>query len=310
MSSRSARNVAFAAASGLMAGPLVGVVGPAVAIPPPPEPTVTDVTSTIHEISFPYHGSHTFIAPAGVTKVAAIIVGAGGGGSSYYGAYAGGGGEVLFVDSVDVTSPVTFTVGSGGTSSSVGVGGNGGESLLGSHTARGGHGGDSSSQVGGDSGNGLDGSSYYGGIIGAGGGAGGAAYNVQPGSPEYDENLVCTAGSGLTASAVAGGSSLFPALLGEPEYGVGGDCTEIQPTSLSLAAGHGGDVYTGPSPDYETLADDGTDGAVIFRWSDALPDTGLNVQPWMIGAGMGIIVAGALLTSGLLRVRRKGRHAA
>jgi LPXTG-motif cell wall-anchored protein len=55
---------------------------------------------------------------------------------------------------------------------------------------------------------------------------------------------------------------------------------------------------------------DGEDGSVIVRWAVSLPDTGMNVQPWMIGAGIATVAAGALFASGVLRTRRQGRHSA
>jgi hypothetical protein len=42
--------------------------------------------------------------------------------------------------------------------------------------------------------------------------------------------------------------------------------------------------------------------------SSALPDTGIHVEPWMIGAGLGLAAAGAVFASGMLRARRRGRH--
>jgi LPXTG-motif cell wall-anchored protein len=44
--------------------------------------------------------------------------------------------------------------------------------------------------------------------------------------------------------------------------------------------------------------------------SSALPNTGIRVEPWMIGAGLGLAAAGAVFASGMLRARRRGRHSA
>jgi LPXTG-motif cell wall-anchored protein len=44
--------------------------------------------------------------------------------------------------------------------------------------------------------------------------------------------------------------------------------------------------------------------------SVALPNTGISVEPWMIGAGLGLAAAGAVFASGMLRARRRGRHSA
>ena len=115
----------------------------------------------------------------------------------------------------------------------------------------------------------------------------------------------CPGGPGLTASSISTNATLFPDLLGESEYGVGGSgIPDLAPGSVGAhAAGHGGDATTA------TSGDDGNDGAVIIRWG-ALPDTGMSVQPWMIGAGVATVAAGALFASGVLRTRRQGRHSA
>jgi len=94
--------------------------------------------------------------------------------------------------------------------------------------------------------------------------------------------------------------------LGEPELGQGGSCSGVTLTS-EAGAGKGGDVYD-ELPDYEASV--GSDGAVILRWASGLPDTGLSVSPWLIGASIAGVLGGAVLASGALRVRRQGRHSA
>jgi hypothetical protein len=252
--------------------------------------TGTEVSTGICEKAFTTAGDYTFTAPSGVTKVSAIIVGAGGGAADFGGggAYGGGGGEVVFVDSVDSSSTISATVGAGGAIAADPVPGvTGGDSSLGSTVASGGIG--ASFSQGGDSGSGEIGSTD--GYHGAGGGAVGAAFE-------------CTGGEGVTASVVASGSALFPELIGEAVYGTGGSCTGLAPGAFTLTAGSGGSVSGDP-----VVADAGEDGAVIVRWG-ALPDTGLNVQPWMIGTGVATVAAGAIFASGLLRTRRQGRHSA
>jgi hypothetical protein len=87
--------------------------------------------------------------------------------------------------------------------------------------------------------------------------------------------------------------------------GQGGSCSGITGAS-EAGAGKGGDVF-GEVPNVQAEA--GTDGAVIFRWAAAsLPDTGVNMQPWVIGASVAAVLGGAVLASGALRVRRQGRH--
>jgi hypothetical protein len=105
---------------------------------------------------------------------------------------------------------------------------------------------------------------------------------------------------------VASGSSLFPVTAGEAVFGAGGSCSAVI-LSFTGTAGSGGSV----SGDFGApTAEAGEDGAVIVRWAASLPDTGLNVQPWMIGTGVALAAAGAVFASGMLRTRRRGRHSA
>jgi hypothetical protein len=267
----------------------------------------TEVSAGICEQAFTTAGDFTFTAPSGVTKVSAIIIG-GGGGAEYNagGAYGGGGGEVVYLDSVSTSSALQITVGSGGAADPdiEGTGNGGGSSSIGTDEAAGGDGGSYYSERGGDSGNGNAGSGGYSNVVffytGAGAGQGGDAPDCISGANAD----TCPAGPGVTASSIAMNSALFPEVLGEPEYGTGGVGVEVSNTSVGdHAAGHGGDATT------ITSGDDGNDGAVILRWG-ALPDTGLSVQPWMVGTGVATVAAGAIFASGLLRTRRQGRHSA
>jgi hypothetical protein len=93
--------------------------------------------------------------------------------------------------------------------------------------------------------------------------------------------------------------------LGEPVFGEGGSCSGVTLTS-DAGAGKGGDVF-GEVPNVQAEA--GADGAVIFRWAAAsLPDTGMNAQPWVIGASVAAVLGGAVLAAGAVRLRREGRH--
>jgi LPXTG-motif cell wall-anchored protein len=285
------RNIALVSGAGLAVVPMAFAATPSFAATDCGEGT--EVSAGICEKAFTTAGDYTFAVPASVSKMSAVLVGGGqGGGTDIYGpgsflAYGGGGGGVLFVDSVNISAPISITVGAGGANDYS----KGGDSTIGAATAGGG--GVLGSQSGApqdspgftfdDGASGVD--------YGSGGGAGGTP-------------TTCASGAGLTASSAAAGSSLFPALLGEPEFGQGGSCSGIVLLGAPVA-GKGGDVFTdGASPS----AVAGTDGAVILRWSPALPDTGMNAQTWMIGAGVATVAAGAVLASGALRLRRQGRH--
>jgi hypothetical protein len=199
----------------------------------------------------------------------------------------------VFIDSADASSAIPVTVGAGGAIAATGFdpAQDGGDSTFVSTTAAGGLG--ATFNTGGSSGNANSGTTLPG-NIGAGGGAGGTATD-------------CVAGPGLAASAVASGSSLFPVTAGEAVFGAGGSCSDVSIGSFTGTAGSGGSV----SGDFSSAtAEAGEDGAVIVRWAAALPDTGLNVQPWMIGTGVALAAAGAVFASGMLRTRRRGRHSA
>jgi hypothetical protein len=299
-SGRLTRNVALVSGAGLAVVPMAFAATPSLAAADCGEGT--EVTAGICEKAFTTAGDYTFAVPASVSKMSAVLVGGGQGGVATLLAYGGGGGGVVFVDSVDISQPISFTVGVGGEY----AGGEdvlalGGDTTVGANTAGGG-GSDIEDPSPDDfallfqSGlpqelPGYADFSTFG--VGSGGGAGGEAKD-------------CAGGPGLTASSVAAGSSLFPAVLGEPVYGAGGSCSGLFDRSTSTTgAGKGGDVYLDED---ELSADAGTAGAVIFRWSYGLPDTGMNVQPWLIGASVAAVLGGAVLASGALRVRRQGRH--
>jgi hypothetical protein len=229
--------------------------------------------------------------------MSAVLVGGGLSGLVYGPTtYGGGGGGVAFVDSVDISGPIAVTVGAGAVFESSLPG----DTTVGANTA-GGAGGLFGEDDNFDirdlmiSGSPQESPGWIPmpAYVGSGGGAGGAPTD-------------CAAGHGLTASEVAAGSSLFPAVLGEPVFGEGGSCSGVTVASQA-GAGKGGDVF-GEVPNVQAEA--GADGAVIFRWAAAsLPDTGINAQPWVIGASVAAVLGGAVLASGALRVRRQGRHA-
>jgi hypothetical protein len=257
----------------------------------------TEVSAGICEKAYTTAGDYTFTVPASVSKMSAVLVGGGQGGVSLgFVAYGGGGGGVVFVESVDIAGPISLTVGAGGETAFA----FGGDTTVGANTAGGGGGGVVDPfvpQVIVQSGSPQEFLGWH--VppaslpgIASGGGAGGTPTD-------------CVGGPGLTASEVAAGSSLFPAVLGEPELGQGGSCSGITFAS-EAGAGKGGDVFGDVS---NIQAEAGADGAVILRWAAAsLPDTGMNAQPWVIGASVAAVLGGAVLASGALRVRRQGRH--
>ena len=288
------RNVALASGAGLAVVPMAFAATPSFAAADCGEGT--EVSAGICEKAYTTAGDYTFAVPASVSKMSAVLVGGGQSGIADSIAYAGGGGGVAFVDSVDISAPIAITVGAGGVFVNDDEIGLGGGTTVGTNTAG-----------GGGSGRGPDdplsvliqSGSPQGSLgwvdvalgLGSGGGAGGIPTD-------------CVAGPGLTASEVAAGSSLFPAVLGEAELGQGGSCSGVTLTS-EAGAGKGGDV-SGELPNLQAEA--GADGAVILRWASGLPDTGLNIQPWVIGASVAAVLGGAVLASGVLRVRRQGRH--
>jgi hypothetical protein len=284
------RNIALVSGAGLAVVPMAFAVTPSLAAADCGEGT--EVAAGICEKAFTTAGDYTFAVPASVAKMSAVLVGGGQGGLIEPGvlAYGGGGGGVAFVDSVDISAPITLTVGVGGEFDFA----FGGDTTVGTNTAGGGgsifvDGEDPALAV--QSGSPQESPGWVGLGLGSGGGAGGTPTD-------------CVAGPGLTASEVAAGSSLFPAVLGEPVFGEGGSCSGVNVTS-EAGAGKGGDVY-GDISSIEAAA--GADGAVILRWTPGLADTGMNAQPWVIGASVAAVLGGAVLASGALRVRRQGRH--
>ena len=286
------RNIALVSGAGLAIVPMAFAATPIMAAGDCGEGT--EVAAGICEKAFTTAGDYTFTVPASVAKMSAVLVGGGQGGLIEPGvlAYGGGGGGVAFVDSVDISAPIALTVGVGGEFDFA----FGGDTTVGTNTVGGGgsifvEGEDPAVAVQ----SGLPQESL-GWVdlalgLGSGGGAGGIPTD-------------CVAGPGLTASEVAAGSTLFPAVLGEPVFGQGGSCSGVTLTS-EAGAGKGGDV-SGELPNFQAEA--GTDGAVILRWAPGLPDTSMNAQPWVIGASVAAVLGGAVLVSGALRVRRQGRH--
>ena len=210
---RVTRNIALVSGAGLAAVPMAFAATPSFAATDCGEGT--EVSAGICEKAYTTAGDYTFAVPASVSKMSAVLVGGGqgsvaedfGGGSFF--AYAGGGGGVLFVDAVDISQPVNITVGEGGAADDS----EGGDTSIGAEVAGGG-GVDLGGQSGlpqNNSGLVVDDGDTSSTAYGSGGGAGGTP-------------TTCAGGPGLTASEVAAGSSLFPAVLGETVFGEGGCC--------------------------------------------------------------------------------------
>jgi len=290
---RVTRNIALASGAGLAVVPLAFAATPSFAATDCGEGT--EVATGICEKAYTTAGDYTFAVPSSVSKMSAVLVGGGQGGGildnggAPFGAYAGSGGGVLFVDSVSLSAPIEITVGAGGANDFSA----GGDTTVGSD---------------------LAGGAYYDDVLGPVSGYPqenvafvaevGPPIDVMSGGGAGGTPTDCVAGLGVTASSVASGSSLFSAVLGETTYGSGGSCSGIVLTA-EAGAGMGGNVYT---DGFVLASDAGVDGAVILRWTPDLPDTGLSVQPWVIGTSLAAVLGGAVLASGALRVRRQGRH--
>ncbi len=211
---------------------------------------------SICEVVFDVAGDFSFTAPTTVSGAEAIIVGAGGGSTERSGGsvgYAGGGGEVLYIDSVDTSSPITISIGSGGAGGlNSGWDGDDGESSsLGSTEALGGYGGHGGGTAGG-SGSGISANDYANGA--------GAKSDGPSGGHGFlpsDESLTL-------------GSDLFPVLDSDVELGAGGRSAQ-----RDNPLGPGAGAWT-----YANTAETGADGAVIIRWpsSENLASTGFSSE--------------------------------
>jgi hypothetical protein len=274
------RNAAAIAGVGLIASPLIALANPALAATADctaVDPSATEVLPDICEVQYLETGEYTFTAPAGVTKLSAVIVGGGGARETTSGNYAGGGGAVVYVSQVDASAPVDVVVGIGAQSSSDAAGS---ASSVNDAVAAGGFTGTSADAHGGDSGNGNAGGSIY--AEGGGGGAGAAGSGSN-------------GGIGLQASAVANDSAMWPAVDGEPYYGSGGNVTPMVP-------GYG---VAGDGADGSGQRDYGMDGLVILRWTTKanLPATGVDAGAFAAFAAA-VMIPGAALLALAARGRR------
>jgi hypothetical protein len=142
-------------------------------------------------------GSNTFVVPAGITKISAVLIGGGGAGGASDGSSGGnggGGGGLTYINDFPVNSGQTLTifVGSGGVAVSGGVGGDGGNSsITGIATAFGGKGGAGS----------------YTGLVGVGGTGSNIFGNIGAGGSGGRATLTYGAGGGGTSGYVGGGGN-------------------------------------------------------------------------------------------------------
>ena len=206
-------------------------------------------------------GSTTWTPPTGVTAVRALVVGGGGGGGAWVGG-GGGAGGFRDVSSVSVTpgTPVSLSVGAGGTPASVDSGSysqfgtNGGNSIFGSITATGGGKGASHAAAGLG---GLDRKALAGGSGGGGTGSYGATNDDWPmlivggegntpsttpaqgsnGGNGYNSTVYTTGGGGGAGSAGGSGTSTSG---GNGGAGLSSDITGV---SVFYAGGGGGINY-------------------------------------------------------------------
>lgn len=256
---------------------------------PTSTPAATEVAPGVCEVVMTESG--VFSAPAGIDKLAAVLVGGGGGATIIATGYAGGGGEVTYVDSVDVESPVAVTIGSGGTGTLQGSNAtNGGDTDVNSDRARGGIAG--AYTQGGASGNGNLGHQSFG--DSPGGGASGAATEFE-GGPGY-----------LLSEIPGVDPVLFPASANPlTAFGQGG-ASAIE--SGPVGSGAGGGYNNG-------VPFDGASGSVIFRFGAVAPteledeelaETGANTSAVAAGLlGLGLVATGAALLARPGRIRTR-----
>lgn len=288
-----------------------------------------EVHDGVCEYVYDTPGEYTFEAPAGVAKIAAVIVGGGGAGYNFteepnvyfwqY-VYGGGGGEVVMTVVDSPTGSYELLVGAGGGADGFDPG-SGGDSIFDGVNATGG--GVSDGNDGAPSGNENEGAdcwdtlsfseAYTSELLGGGGGGAGGAADCWVG------------GSGLAfTDFMVYDAQLFPEDAGE--FGKGGSIINettaevLTPASFMPAngvseplAGEGGSVKVNrlstADGGYANSAD-GEDGMVLLRWagesdesdSETLPETGADIEPWTLAAALGSMAAGA---AAVLRSRRR-----
>lgn len=241
--------------------------------------TVELLVGNVCSVTFDAAGEAQFTAPAGVSKLEALVIGAGFG-AEWCGTgagYAGGAGEVLYVSNLDESATQSIDVGTE----------DGEDTTLNSTVADG--------AIGDDSGSGnlgfapdrdADGNFIYN-VFGGGAKTAAGANGV-----------VGYAGDGYVSSdpdLVGANNALFPVLTGDLVLGQGGSGIEILDDS---SYGSGG------STNGDTGEANGYGGAVIFRYKvpGALAATGVDASA--IGMGAGALLAGGVALGAVGAVRR------
>jgi len=248
------------------------------------------------QVEYTTAGTYSWVAPAGVTSVSAVLIGGGGGGggSTNTGGFpggGGGGGALAWKNNIAVTPGNSYSVvvGIGGAGSN-GTAANGGTSTFLGVSAGGGNGGDhgSSGSVtnpggtragadgggsGGAGGYGGQFSGYSNGYGGGGGGAGGYSGNGGGGAIRaYDANPV--SGSPGNGGGSAGGAGTSNGgNTGLQGQGTSGTALSKNGSATGTVCGGGGGGRNAngyPSPGLNGVA-----GGVRIIWGDnrAFPDT-------------------------------------
>lgn len=262
----------------------------------------TEVATGVCEVSFTERGLYGFSAPAGITKLSAVIIGGGGGGwFSSNEAYGGGGGSLYYVDNVDTSENVEIAVGSGGDSAQGDVDASAGtETYLNGNTADGG--GQATWSTGGYSGD-FEGVSGYWGASGSSNSGEGLSSSAQ------GEAEVIFGAAGRTFADVVGSSTLFGLAGDTGVYAPGGDVALFGGSSVTTSGTPGaGGAANGNLSGSNSY--DGADGAVFLRWATEssqpeLPKTGGLTQPMGLAAGI-IGMLGASLAVGARYIRKRG----
>ena len=282
------------------AGALLGTVSPANALfESECEPALGDEfmfglqsgESDICVASIGGAGSATFKAPAGTTALEVIFVGAGGGGAQEASnGYGGNGGEILFIEEIDPSATLEFSIGAGGAPGGT-VGGDGELSTLvigqDDYEA---HGGDGGAYLAGQSGGGNGFAVDTDGYTQHGGGSKEPATSDGPG-----------AGWGIGEPGLVGAENpLWDWSIGNSQFADGGNGEAYDGNDW----GSGGDVeWNGASWDIQ----EGQDGYVEIHYklgsTAPLASTGVDAAP------MGIAAAGMLVAGGVgLAIARRARR--
>jgi hypothetical protein len=243
-----------------------------------PGATVELLAGNVCSVTFDSEGDYDFTAPAGVTKLEALVIAAGSGAEWCQAdtmGYAGGAGEVLYVSNLVESAAQSVVVGTD----------DGADSELNSTVARGADGDDSGS---GNLGLGFDVQTF-------------GNYNVFGGGAKTPAGAVGNvgyAGEGFLSSdpdLVGVNNNLFPVIVGDLVLGQGGSGIEILEDS-SYGSGGSTDGAVGEA--------DGYGGAVIFRYMTPGTLASTGVDATAIGIGAGALLAGGVVLGAAAAVRR------